>query len=152
MILRVVLMGDVMTGRGLEQARATAAPPELHEPSIRDARDYLALVERTSGPVPRPVAPDYPWDAAQSALEDAGCDLRLINLADLEAKGALDRLNVHIFQLRRLRLEAGTEADARWLAGRLSRTGPLDFRSLGPGRLAAQPEADPARRPTDRSR
>ena len=41
--MRLCLAGDVMTGRGIDQALPFCAPPELYEPYVRSARDYIAL-------------------------------------------------------------------------------------------------------------
>jgi poly-gamma-glutamate synthesis protein (capsule biosynthesis protein) len=49
------LCGDVMTGRGIDQILPTPGDPELREPTVRDAREYVALAERRAGPISRPV-------------------------------------------------------------------------------------------------
>ena len=53
------LAGDVMSGRGIDQIQLRHCDPRLHEPWVRDARDYVRLAERVSGPVPAPVDPGY---------------------------------------------------------------------------------------------
>ena len=58
------LGGDVMTGRGIDQALAHPSSPELYEAFVRDAREYLRLAERSSGAIPTPVTPDYVWGGA----------------------------------------------------------------------------------------
>jgi poly-gamma-glutamate capsule biosynthesis protein CapA/YwtB (metallophosphatase superfamily) len=78
--LTLFLCGDVMTGRGIDQSFARACPPNLYEPFIRNARDYIALAERKNGPIPRPVGPDYMWGEALAELERRAPDVRLINL------------------------------------------------------------------------
>ena len=45
-LLRLFLCGDVMTGRGIDQALPHPSNPILYEPYIRDARDYVDLAER----------------------------------------------------------------------------------------------------------
>lgn len=79
---RLVLMlaGDVMTGRGLDQAMRHPVDPALHEDFVKDARQYLDLAESAHGPVPRPMPPAYPWGAALAEIEDRAPDLRIINL------------------------------------------------------------------------
>ncbi|MDZ7801070.1 MAG: hypothetical protein U5K81_09800 [Trueperaceae bacterium] len=47
--MTLFLCGDVMTGRGVDQALPHAVDPTLHEPAVRDARRYLELAERASG-------------------------------------------------------------------------------------------------------
>jgi poly-gamma-glutamate synthesis protein (capsule biosynthesis protein) len=46
MTIRLALTGDVMTGRGIDQAFATPAALELYEPFVTDTRGYIALAER----------------------------------------------------------------------------------------------------------
>jgi poly-gamma-glutamate synthesis protein (capsule biosynthesis protein) len=72
--------GDVMTGRGLDQALPNPSDPELFERHVRDARDYLRLAERANGPIRTPVAFDYIWGDALAVLEQVGPDLRIVNL------------------------------------------------------------------------
>jgi len=76
----VFLGGDVMTGRGIDQALAHPSSPELYESFVRDARDYLQLAERANGPIPVPVAPGYVWGEALAELERTAPDLRIVNL------------------------------------------------------------------------
>lgn len=74
------LSGDVMTGRGIDQILPHPGDPTLREPEIRDAREYVSLAERTSGAIPAPVSPDYPWGEALDALRTARPDTRIVNL------------------------------------------------------------------------
>ena len=78
--MRVFLCGDVMTGRGIDQALPHPVRPTLYEPCVRDARDYVRLAESANGPVPRPVPFEYVWGDALGELERAGTDARIINL------------------------------------------------------------------------
>jgi poly-gamma-glutamate capsule biosynthesis protein CapA/YwtB (metallophosphatase superfamily) len=78
--LRLLLCGDVMTGRGIDQALPHPVNPALHEPYVRDAREYVDLAENANGPIPRPVSFDYIWGDALQELEDSGVDLRIVNL------------------------------------------------------------------------
>ncbi len=74
----LVLAGDVMTGRGVDQILPRPSSPELFEDYLHDARDYVALTEQQSGPIPRPVPFEYPWG---EALEDfRRADVRVVNL------------------------------------------------------------------------
>ena len=52
---RLVLGGDVMTGRGIDQALAHPVSPELHEDFVKDARTYVELSARANGAVPQAV-------------------------------------------------------------------------------------------------
>ena len=78
--LTLWLAGDVMTGRGIDQIQAHPSAPLLHESLVRDARDYVRLAERTNGPVPAPVAPDYIWGDALAEIERHQPQVRLVNL------------------------------------------------------------------------
>lgn len=76
--MKLCLTGDVMTGRGIDQVLPHPVSPELYEPYVRSARDYVALAERENGAIPRPVAFDYIWGDALGAM--ARADARIINL------------------------------------------------------------------------
>jgi poly-gamma-glutamate synthesis protein (capsule biosynthesis protein) len=78
--IRLFLCGDVMLGRGLDQAMAVSCDPRLYEPGLTDARDYLALAERANGPIPRPLPPAYVWGDALAEMTRPDIDLRVINL------------------------------------------------------------------------
>ena len=74
------LAGDVMTGRGIDQIMTRPSGPELHEPYVTDAREYVRLAEQTAGPVPRSVASDYIWGDALAEWERMAPAARLVNL------------------------------------------------------------------------
>jgi poly-gamma-glutamate capsule biosynthesis protein CapA/YwtB (metallophosphatase superfamily) len=74
------LCGDVMTGRGIDQILPHPNAPEIFERWMTDARDYVALAERASGPIPRAVGPEYIWGDALEELVTAAPDARIINL------------------------------------------------------------------------
>jgi poly-gamma-glutamate capsule biosynthesis protein CapA/YwtB (metallophosphatase superfamily) len=78
--MRLFLCGDVMTGRGIDQALPHPADPVLYESYIRDARRYVELAETAHGPIPRRVSFDYIWGDALRELNRSGVDLRIINL------------------------------------------------------------------------
>jgi poly-gamma-glutamate capsule biosynthesis protein CapA/YwtB (metallophosphatase superfamily) len=78
--LRLLLAGDVMTGRAIDQLLPHSAPPKLHERWVRDARYYVALAERLNGPLPGLVSFAYPWGDALEAMERLAPDLRMVNL------------------------------------------------------------------------
>jgi poly-gamma-glutamate synthesis protein (capsule biosynthesis protein) len=80
MSLRLFLCGDVMTGRGIDQALLHPVDPGLYEPHVRNAREYVELAEKANGPIRRPVSFDYVWGDALHELERASVDLRIINL------------------------------------------------------------------------
>ncbi|MFE3458366.1 CapA family protein [Nocardiopsis aegyptia] len=74
------LSGDVMLGRGVDQILPHPGDPDLEEPSVRDARVYVRLAEEANGPIPAPVGFTWPWGDALPALEEAGPDVRVVNL------------------------------------------------------------------------
>src|SRR6266481_7142866 len=80
MSLRLFLCGDVMTGRGIDQALPHPTNPVLYEPHVRDAREYVHLAEKAHAPIPRPLSFDYIWGDALQELERAEVDFRIVNL------------------------------------------------------------------------
>ena len=74
------LAGDVMTGRGVDQILAHPSMPELHEPYVTDAREYVRLAEQMSGPLRRGVGPDYIWGDALAEWERMSPAARVVNL------------------------------------------------------------------------
>jgi poly-gamma-glutamate synthesis protein (capsule biosynthesis protein) len=77
---KLLLAGDIMTGRGIDQVMPHPCPPQLAEPFIDDARDYVRLAERVHGPIPAAVAPDYIWGDALGEIERLGPHVTLANL------------------------------------------------------------------------
>ena len=78
--LTVFLCGDVMAGRGIDQALPHPSRPRIHEPSVKDAGQYVRLAEAANGPVPRPLDFSYIWGAALDELARVVPDARVINL------------------------------------------------------------------------
>jgi poly-gamma-glutamate capsule biosynthesis protein CapA/YwtB (metallophosphatase superfamily) len=78
--MRLFLCGDVMTGRGIDQALPHPVSPVLYEPYVRDTREYIHLAEKAHGPIPRPLSFDYIWGDALQELKRAQVDFRIINL------------------------------------------------------------------------
>jgi poly-gamma-glutamate capsule biosynthesis protein CapA/YwtB (metallophosphatase superfamily) len=79
-IMRLFLCGDVMTGRGIDQALPHSVNPVLYEPYVRDARDYVWLAEKVHGAIRRPLSFDYIWGDALQELDRAELDFRIVNL------------------------------------------------------------------------
>lgn len=77
---KLLLAGDVMTGRGVDQVMPHPCPPELREPCIHDAREYVRLAERVHGPIPSAVDDDYIWGDALAEIERFNPDVRIVNL------------------------------------------------------------------------
>lgn len=76
----IMLCGDVMLGRGVDQVLAHPGDPALTESSVRDARRYVELTEAVSGPVPAPVDDAWPWGDALTELAGGDVDVRILNL------------------------------------------------------------------------
>jgi poly-gamma-glutamate synthesis protein (capsule biosynthesis protein) len=69
-----------MTGRGIDQILPYPSNPELKEPFVKDARDYIIFAEEVNGKINYPVSFDYIWGDALKELEKEKVDLRIINL------------------------------------------------------------------------
>lgn len=78
--MKLLLAGDVMTGRGVDQALPHPSDPVLYEPYVRDARTYLELAERANGPIELPVEFAYIWGDALAVLARVAPDARIVNL------------------------------------------------------------------------
>ena len=76
----LMLCGDVMLGRGVDQILPHPGDPTLRERSVRDARTYVALAARVNGSIPHPVDWSWPWGDALELLDQIDCDARIINL------------------------------------------------------------------------
>ena len=78
--MKIFLCGDVMTGRGIDQALPHPCSPVLYEGYVQSAVDYLRLAEQANGPVPRPVDFDYVWGAALDEWRRVEPHARIVNL------------------------------------------------------------------------
>jgi hypothetical protein len=67
-VVTLCLTGDVMTGRGVDQILPAAGDPRLWERYAASAREYVALAEAVSGPIPRPMNWSWPWGDALQVL------------------------------------------------------------------------------------
>ena len=76
----LVLVGDVMTGRGIDQILAHPSPPVLYEPYVKSAPDYVTLAENQNGPIARPVEAAYVWGEALGEIERRRPDAVIVNL------------------------------------------------------------------------
>lgn len=79
-MLTLFLCGDVMTGRGIDQLLPHSVNPTLHEPFVKDARQYVDLAEQKHGEIPPPTDESYPWGFALTMLEEMDPAARIINL------------------------------------------------------------------------
>lgn len=76
----LLLAGDVMTGRAIDQVLRHPGDPTLHEDYVRDARDYVRLAEAVHGPIAAPMPAAALWGDALAAMDRAAPDLRIVNL------------------------------------------------------------------------
>jgi poly-gamma-glutamate synthesis protein (capsule biosynthesis protein) len=79
-LVTIFLCGDVMTGRGVDQVLPHPGEPQLHEPYVRSALDYVRLAQRRNGTIPAPVSFDYVWGDALRELAVASPHARIVNL------------------------------------------------------------------------
>lgn len=79
-IITLFVCGDVMTGRGIDQILPQSTPPQLFEPYVRDARQYVLLAEEHSGPIPHQVDYSYVWGDALAVLRQRQPHVRIVNL------------------------------------------------------------------------
>jgi poly-gamma-glutamate capsule biosynthesis protein CapA/YwtB (metallophosphatase superfamily) len=79
-LVTLLLCGDVMPGRGLDQILPYPSVPDLQEPGTGDALVYVRLAERVNGPIRYPVSFDWPWGDALRVADDMAPDVRVINL------------------------------------------------------------------------
>jgi len=79
-VATLFLCGDVMTGRGIDQILPHPSRPQLFEPYVRSAKEYVELAERANGPITRPVDLAYVWGDALEELDAMRPDARIINL------------------------------------------------------------------------
>lgn len=79
---RVILFlcGDVMTGRGIDQILPFPGGPQLYEPCMDSAADYVTLAEQASGRMPRPVEYSYIWGDALGEFQREQPQVKVINL------------------------------------------------------------------------
>jgi poly-gamma-glutamate synthesis protein (capsule biosynthesis protein) len=74
------LAGDVMTGRGVDQALPCPSDPQLHEGYVKNALEYLRLAEARSGPIPRPMDFGDVWGDVIDETERLHASARIVNL------------------------------------------------------------------------
>lgn len=74
------LCGDVMIGRGIDQILPHPLPPQLHEPNVSSAGEYVELAERLHGRIHRPLDFSYIWGDLLAELDRLQPAARIINL------------------------------------------------------------------------
>lgn len=83
----LVLAGDVMMGRGIDQVMPEPLSPVLYEFWVHDAREYLRLAESINGAIRTPVSMDYIWGEALKEMENLRADARIVNLETAVTRG-----------------------------------------------------------------
>ena len=78
--MKLFLCGDVMTGRGIDQVLPHPGRPHLFESWMKSAVEYVALAERSSGPIGRGLDFGYPWGDALAVLAQQPPEARIVNL------------------------------------------------------------------------
>jgi len=74
------MCGDVMTGRGIDQILPHPNKPQLHEPYVRNAFDYVRLAKQRNGEFSHPVSWDHVWGDALPMLATVNPAARIVNL------------------------------------------------------------------------
>jgi poly-gamma-glutamate synthesis protein (capsule biosynthesis protein) len=69
-----------MTGRGIDQILPHPSPPQLHEPNVASACEYVELAERVHGRIHRPLDYSYIWGDLLAELDRLHPAARIINL------------------------------------------------------------------------
>jgi poly-gamma-glutamate synthesis protein (capsule biosynthesis protein) len=69
-----------MLGRGIDQILPHPGRPQLFEPYVRSAKDYVTLAERATGKLPSAASYAYPWGDALDVLAQRRPHARIINL------------------------------------------------------------------------
>jgi poly-gamma-glutamate synthesis protein (capsule biosynthesis protein) len=65
---RVILLGDVMTGRAIDSILLSPSDPYTPHPGSRTIDEMIADAERKNGPIPRRVDAAYIWGDARATL------------------------------------------------------------------------------------
>src|SRR5262245_236449 len=69
-----------MLGRGIDQILSHPSAPNLYEPAVTSALEYVALTERAHGAIPRGADDAYVWGDALEVLRRRNPAARIINL------------------------------------------------------------------------
>jgi poly-gamma-glutamate synthesis protein (capsule biosynthesis protein) len=78
--ITLMLCGDVMVGRGIDQVLPHPSEPTLYEPWVKSAIDYVEMAERANGPIGRSLPFGYIWGDALPVLAAWRPDARIVNL------------------------------------------------------------------------
>lgn len=80
--IRILMCGDVMLGRGIDQILPYSTEPTIPEQwqEIDDPRIFVELAVRCNGPLPESRDAAYVWGDVLGEIAGSGADLRLANL------------------------------------------------------------------------
>lgn len=80
--VRLMLAGDVMTGRGIDQILPFPGGPAIHEGwrGVYDARRFVEFAERRHGALPAERDAGYVWGDLPGIVSERRPDLRIVNL------------------------------------------------------------------------
>lgn len=78
--LILFLCGDVMTGRGIDQILPHPSAPQIHEPYVSSAYEYVELAERAHGRIDKPPDFTYIWGDVLPEMERHRPAVRIANL------------------------------------------------------------------------
>lgn len=82
-VTNLLLCGDVMLGRGIDQILKYPSDPTIYESYLKSAVDYIRIAEKVNGPIPRGVPDAYVWGDVPQMLREAGAaapDAIIVNL------------------------------------------------------------------------
>jgi len=78
--ITLLVSGDVMIGRGIDQVLPQSVNPVLYERYIKNALKYVKLAQYKSGPIPKKISYDYIWGDALIEMQRRNPDIKIINL------------------------------------------------------------------------
>ncbi len=85
-----------MTGRGIDQILPRPSSPEVHEPYVVSAIEYVEMAEKANGRLPRHAAFSYIWGDALAELDRVRPAARIINLeTSITTSNDFQRKSIH---------------------------------------------------------
>ncbi|MGE0737275.1 MAG: CapA family protein [Alphaproteobacteria bacterium] len=76
----LLLTGDVMLGRGVDQILPHPCDPSIPDRRASSALEFVHAAERKNGAIPRAAVADYVWGDAIAVTDKIGPAVRIINL------------------------------------------------------------------------
>lgn len=78
--VKILMMGDVMTGRGIDQILPFHNKSNIFEPYMKDAKGYVQLASQKNGPISMPIGMDYIWGFALTTIKEQKPNVIILNL------------------------------------------------------------------------